>query len=88
MLPVTLTLTLTLTLLIVMLCLCVCVHIDVLAGRLAGWSTDGWTDGPDGWTGGRTCVMCVGPVYVMDVGVSLRLCDVVIDCKYVVCWLC
>ena len=31
--------------------------------------------------------MCVGPVYVMGVGVSLRLCGVVIAGKYVFGWL-
>ena len=67
------------------------VHVDVLDG----WLVDGPTDQPpdrmdlDLDLDLRTvCVfVCMGTVYVMGVGVSLRLCGVVIGCKYVFwCW--
>ena len=67
-----------------------CVHVDVMDVWVSGCLVDQRTDrrnGLDERAGGRPCVMCVGPVYVMGVGVSLRLCGVVIAGKYVFwCW--
>jgi len=68
-----------------------CVHVDVVDVWLSGCLVDQRTDRLTGWMNGRpdgrSCVMCVGPVYVMGVGVSLRLCGVVIGGKYVFRWL-